>query len=146
MAHMMTRMTRWLDSHDSLARWLAVCQDPFSDLRFISKMKLAMRLIYFLWCNKSNGNETSKNNWYPLCNQFQLNKVFPCNFSKHPNYHQFFISIQDAGVSISTDDRRNASATLLREVGYFFLRRRSNLSLNNVMGMQNYNLFTRKCL
>ena len=27
MAHM-TRMTRWLDSHDSLARWLAVCQDP----------------------------------------------------------------------------------------------------------------------
>ena len=31
--HMMTRMTRmthWLDSHDSLARWLAVCQDPFS--------------------------------------------------------------------------------------------------------------------
>ena len=23
-----TRMTRWLDSHDSLARWLAVCQDP----------------------------------------------------------------------------------------------------------------------
>ena len=30
MAHMMTRMTRmthWLDSHDSLARWLAVCQD-----------------------------------------------------------------------------------------------------------------------
>ena len=29
MAHMMTRMTRWLDSQDSLARWLAVCQDPF---------------------------------------------------------------------------------------------------------------------
>ena len=31
MAHMMTRMTRmtrWLDSHDSLARWLAACQDP----------------------------------------------------------------------------------------------------------------------
>ena len=28
MAHMMTRMTRWLDSHDSLARWLTVCQDP----------------------------------------------------------------------------------------------------------------------
>ena len=30
-AHMMTRMTgmtRSLDSHDSLARWLAVCQDP----------------------------------------------------------------------------------------------------------------------
>ena len=30
-AHMMTRMTRmtrWLDSHDSLACWLAVCQDP----------------------------------------------------------------------------------------------------------------------
>ena len=29
MAHMMTRMTRmthWLDSNDSLARWLAVCQ------------------------------------------------------------------------------------------------------------------------
>ena len=24
----MTRMTHWLDSHDSLARWLAVCQDP----------------------------------------------------------------------------------------------------------------------
>ena len=33
MAHMMTRMTRWLDSHDSLARWLAVCQDPNEDLR-----------------------------------------------------------------------------------------------------------------
>ena len=31
MAHMMThmtRMTQWLDSNDSLARWLAVCQDP----------------------------------------------------------------------------------------------------------------------
>ena len=31
MAHTMTRMTRmthWLESHDSLARWLAVCQDP----------------------------------------------------------------------------------------------------------------------
>ena len=25
---LMTRMTRWLDSHDSLARRLAVCQDP----------------------------------------------------------------------------------------------------------------------
>ena len=24
----MTCMTRWLHSHDSLARWLAVCQDP----------------------------------------------------------------------------------------------------------------------
>ena len=35
MAHMMTRMTRmthWLDSNDSLARWLAVCQDPISKL------------------------------------------------------------------------------------------------------------------
>ena len=31
-----------------------------------------------------------------------------------------------SGVSISTDDWRNASATLLREVGYFFLRRRSS--------------------
>ena len=28
MAHKMTRMTHWLDSHDSLARWLAVCLDP----------------------------------------------------------------------------------------------------------------------
>ena len=28
MAHMMTRMTRWLDSHDSLARWLAVLSRP----------------------------------------------------------------------------------------------------------------------
>ena len=31
MAHMMTRMTcmtHWLDLHDSLAHWLAVCQDP----------------------------------------------------------------------------------------------------------------------
>ena len=31
MAHLMTcmtRMTHWLDSHDSLAGWLAVCQDP----------------------------------------------------------------------------------------------------------------------
>ena len=32
MAHMMTRMTHWLDSHDSLARWLAVCQDPSETL------------------------------------------------------------------------------------------------------------------
>ena len=31
LAHMMTRMTHWLDSHDSLARWLAVCQDPQVD-------------------------------------------------------------------------------------------------------------------
>ena len=33
MAHMMThmtRMTQWLDSNDSLARWLAVCQDPYN--------------------------------------------------------------------------------------------------------------------
>ena len=28
MAHMMTRMTHWLDSNDSLARWLAVCKHP----------------------------------------------------------------------------------------------------------------------
>ena len=37
MAHMMTRMTRmthWLDSHDSLARWLAVCQDPERQIGF----------------------------------------------------------------------------------------------------------------
>ena len=37
MAHMMTRMTRmthWLDSHDSLARWLAVCQDPVMQFFF----------------------------------------------------------------------------------------------------------------
>ena len=32
-----------------------------------------------------------------------------------------------AGVSISTNDRRNASATMPREVGYFFPRRRSNV-------------------
>ena len=52
MARMMTRMTRWLDSHDSLARWLdshdslarwldshdslarwlAVCQDPHESI------------------------------------------------------------------------------------------------------------------
>ena len=31
-----------------------------------------------------------------------------------------------AGVSISTDGRHNASATLLREVGYFSLQRRNN--------------------
>ena len=31
-----------------------------------------------------------------------------------------------SGVSISTDDQRNVSATLLVEVGYFFLERRSN--------------------
>ena len=29
-------------------------------------------------------------------------------------------TIMVAGVSITTDDRRNASATLLREVGFFF--------------------------
>ena len=28
MAHMMTRMTRMTHWLDSLARWLAVCQDP----------------------------------------------------------------------------------------------------------------------
>ena len=42
MAHMMTRMTRmthWLDSHDSLARWLAVCQDPRLD--FLMKTPLS---------------------------------------------------------------------------------------------------------
>ena len=36
-----------------------------------------------------------------------------------------------SGVSISTDGRRKALATLLIEVGYFFLERRST-SLNNV--------------
>ena len=38
MAHMMTcmtRMTRSLDSHDSLARWLAVCQDPLVNRYFL---------------------------------------------------------------------------------------------------------------
>ena len=34
--------------------------------------------------------------------------------------------LQSLRVSVSTDDRRNASATLLREVGYFFPRRRRN--------------------
>ena len=37
------------------------------------------------------------------------------------------------GVSISTDDRRNASATLLRVVGYFSPEEEAT-SLNNVMG------------
>ena len=46
MAHMMTRMTRmthWLDSHDSLARWLTVCQDPFGVLH------LAYSILKFLF-------------------------------------------------------------------------------------------------
>ena len=43
MAHMMTRMTHWLDSHDSLARWLAVCQDPFGVLH------LAYSILKFLF-------------------------------------------------------------------------------------------------
>ena len=34
--------------------------------------------------------------------------------------------LRSSGVSISTDGRRNTSATLLIEVGYFFLERRSN--------------------
>ena len=37
-----------------------------------------------------------------------------------------------SGVSISTDDRRNAWATLLREVGYFFSQEEA-ASLNYVM-------------
>ena len=46
MAHMMTRMTRmtrWLDSHDSLARWLAVCQDP----RFtLDKLAICLKVCF----------------------------------------------------------------------------------------------------
>lgn len=34
--------------------------------------------------------------------------------------------LQNSGVSISTDDPRNASATLLRAVAYLFLQKRSN--------------------
>ena len=34
--------------------------------------------------------------------------------------------IEVAGVSVSTDSRRDAPATLLRVVGYFFLEKRSN--------------------
>ena len=41
MAHMTTRMTRWLDSHDSLARWLAVCQDTLGQ-RYIFQIKMAV--------------------------------------------------------------------------------------------------------
>ena len=37
------------------------------------------------------------------------------------------------GVSISTDERRNGSATLLSVVGYFFPRKRSNYSFKNVV-------------
>ena len=34
--------------------------------------------------------------------------------------------IEVAGVSVSTDSRRDAPATLLRVAGYFFLEKRSN--------------------
>ena len=37
------------------------------------------------------------------------------------------------GVLISTDDRRNALATLFKEVGYFFPEEEAT-SLNNAMG------------
>ena len=41
---------------------------------------------------------------------------------------------QAAGLSISTDSRRNFSVTLLIEVSYFFLERRSNwFEMNNVV-------------
>ena len=51
MAHMMTRMTRitrWLDSHDSLARRLAVCQDPIGNISvncrwYISQLSVVYR-------------------------------------------------------------------------------------------------------
>ena len=42
--------------------------------------------------------------------------------------------IEGAGVSVSTNSKRDAPATLLRVVGYFFLERRSNQStLNNIV-------------
>ena len=51
MAHMMTRMTRWLDSHESLARWLAVCQDPpvrywCSALTSFQASELVIKLVH----------------------------------------------------------------------------------------------------
>ena len=59
MAHMMTRMTRmtrWLDSHDSLARWLAVCQDPF---RLVSTL-LAESLRSFDLSRKIEGDSVRR--------------------------------------------------------------------------------------
>ena len=35
--------------------------------------------------------------------------------------------VRDAGVSISTDGRRNASTTLFTEGGYFFSRKKKQL-------------------
>ena len=48
---MMTRMTRWLDSHESLARWLAVCQDPpvrywCSALTSFQASELVIKLVH----------------------------------------------------------------------------------------------------
>ena len=50
MAHMMTRMTRmtrWLDSHDSLARWLTVCQDPVKVQEYNKMLFDASQLVNF---------------------------------------------------------------------------------------------------
>ena len=71
-----------------------------------------------------------------------------CKAFKHGNL-QFYHS----GVSISTDDRRNASVSLLRAVGYFFSEKEATC-FNNVLNKKyiikselkrklNYDVFSR---
>ena len=59
MAHMMTRMTRWLNSHDSLARWLAVCQDPVL-LMGISQVAIIISMLNLPMCKKIARNTVLK--------------------------------------------------------------------------------------
>ena len=57
-AHMMTRMTRmtrWLDSHDSLACWLAVCQDPLDCMPLAT---LVITSAYYINVNSLHDEES----------------------------------------------------------------------------------------
>ena len=72
-----------------------------------------------------------RNNWFPS-NLFSIsihnNLGILCHKGKWLfSFYWTHGILRNSGVSISTNDRRNASATLLRAVAYFFLQKRSNV-------------------
>ena len=78
----------------------------------------------YLWCSKHQGVF-----WVaPTCGVSMDTSLLHLRYFRPYNANFQGISY-GLGVSIISDNRRNASAMLLREVGYFFLQKRSNYNI-----------------
>ena len=83
----------------------------------------------YLWCSKHQGVF-----WVaPTCGVSMDTSLLHLRYFRPYNANFQGISY-GPGVSIISDNRRNASAMLLREVGYFFLQKKKQLQhFNNVV-------------